>query len=96
MGDGIQQTDLGEIDKQQRVVEQAESVVYFELEGFELPADFQMPTTEEIEHDLALGESGWTSLMRTSVSESKRADSRLRRVYAGRSRRAFFWAAVAR
>jgi hypothetical protein len=95
MGNGIQRAEVDGIDKQQRVVEQAESGTEFELDGFELPADFQMPTMEEIEHDLALGEPGWISLMRTSEGESARTDSRLRRVYAGRSWRAFvFLAAV--
>jgi hypothetical protein len=96
MGDGIQRADKGGIDQQQTVVEQADSVADFGLEGFELPADFQMPTTEEIEHDLALGESGWTSLLRISEGESGRTDPGFGRVNAGRSWRAFFWAAVTR
>jgi hypothetical protein len=94
MGDSIQRADEGGIDKQPRVAEQAENVADCELDGFELPADFRMPTTEEIEHDLALGEPGWMSLLRTSEDESARTDSRLRRVYAGRSWRVFAFVAA--
>jgi hypothetical protein len=39
-------------------------------DDFELPADFQMPTVEEIEHDLALSKLGWTSLLNTAADES--------------------------
>jgi len=43
------------------------------LGGFELPADFQMPTAEEIEHDLELSKPGWKSLLRSSEGEPDRA-----------------------
>lgn len=64
-------------------------------DGFELPADFQMPTAEEIEHDLALGEPGWISLPNTSAEESTQTVSWLRGVYAGSWRAFVFVAAVA-
>jgi hypothetical protein len=51
--------------------------------GFELPADFQIPTAEEIEHDLALGEPGWISLLITPARESTQTVSWLRGVRAG-------------
>lgn len=34
------------------------------LDGSELPRDFQMPTTAEIEQDLNLGEPSWTRLLK--------------------------------
>jgi hypothetical protein len=34
------------------------------LDGWELPDDFQMPTTEEIEYDLDLGEPSWTGILK--------------------------------
>ena len=34
------------------------------LEGWGLPVDFEMPSIEELENDLALGNPGWTGLLR--------------------------------
>jgi hypothetical protein len=93
MGDGMQRADVSGICKQPRVVGQAESVPEFEFDGFELPVDFQMPTTEEIERDLALGEPGWMSLLKRSEGESARTDSKPRGTNAGRSWRAFVFVA---
>jgi hypothetical protein len=45
------------------------SVEGYDLHDFASPTDFQMPTTEEIERDLALGNPGWKSLLRSSESE---------------------------
>ena len=36
------------------------------MSGFVLPTDVQMPTTEEIEQDLALGSAAWRSLLRSA------------------------------
>jgi hypothetical protein len=36
------------------------------LAGFELPADFSMPTTAEIEQILALGDRSWNSVLGTA------------------------------
>ena len=41
----------------------------YDLHDFALTPDFQMPTTEEIERDLALGKPGWKSLLSSSESE---------------------------
>jgi hypothetical protein len=45
------------------------SVAGYDLRDFALSTDFQMPTTEEIERDLALGKPAWKSLLRSSESE---------------------------
>jgi len=45
------------------------SVEGYDLHDFALTTDFQMPTTEEIERDLALGKPAWKSLLRSSESE---------------------------
>ena len=37
-----------------------------ELVGWDLPSDFGMASTDEIEEDLALGHSSWGSLMRVT------------------------------
>lgn len=52
----------------------------FKLDGFELPADFQMPSAEEIEQDLELGKPGWQGLLRSSESDPKQATGRFQRV----------------
>jgi hypothetical protein len=51
------------------------SVEGYDLHDFALPTDFRMPTTEEIERDLALGKPGWKSLLRSSESEHTQCDS---------------------
>jgi len=42
------------------------------LEGWELPHDFEMPTQEDLENDLALGNPGWKSLLRPSPGPEDR------------------------
>lgn len=37
-----------------------------ELVGWDLPSDFGMASTDEIEEDLALGHPSWGSLMRVT------------------------------
>ncbi len=48
------------------------AVESYELDGFALSAEFQMPTSEELELDLALGKPGWKGLLRSSQSDPKR------------------------
>lgn len=36
------------------------------LAGFDIPADFSMPTTAEIEQILALGDRSWNSILGTT------------------------------
>lgn len=45
----------------------------YELDGFALPADLQLPTTDEIERDLALDRPAWRNLLRSSESEPKQS-----------------------
>lgn len=40
------------------------------LEGWKLPDDFQMPTLQEIENDLALASPGWQSLLRDPENQT--------------------------
>jgi hypothetical protein len=46
-----------------------QSVEGYDLNDWAFPTDFQMPTTEEIERDLAVGKPGWRGLLRSSKSE---------------------------
>ena len=46
-----------------------QSVEGHDLNDLAFPTDFQMPTTEEIERDLAVGKPGWRSLLKSSESE---------------------------
>jgi len=45
------------------------SVGGYDLHDLALPTDFQMPTTEEIERELALGKPEWKSLLRSSEGQ---------------------------
>jgi hypothetical protein len=55
----------------------------YELDGFELPADLQMPTTAEVERDLALGKPGWKSRLRSPEREPSQRVHRARRAHVG-------------
>ena len=55
-------------------------------DGFDLPADFSLPTVAEIEEILALGDRSWTSLLSPSRTApeipptGRRAKSRSKRL----------------
>ena len=41
----------------------AKSVNVDQLSGWDVPADFQLPTARELELELALGAESWTALL---------------------------------
>ena len=46
------------------------------LDGWELPVDFEMPTLEELENDLALANPGWKEILRPSIDQAGKPESR--------------------